>query len=72
MMTQMIAIGEESGQLQLMLEKSAEFYEEEVDVMVKGLTSLIEPLMIMVVGMTIGFIIIVTYLPMFHLYDLIG
>lgn len=71
MLTQMVEIGEESGQLQLMLEKSAEFYEGEVDTMVKGLTSLVEPLMIMIVGLTIGFIIIVTYLPMFHLYDLI-
>lgn len=71
MLTQMIEVGEESGQLQLMLEKAAIFYEEEVDLQIKGLTTLIEPLMIVVVGMAIGFVVIVTYLPMFKLYDLI-
>jgi type IV pilus assembly protein PilC len=71
MLTQMIEVGEESGQLQLMLEKAAEFYEGEVEEQIKGLTSLIEPLMVIIVGMAIGFIVIVTYLPMFHLYDLI-
>jgi type IV pilus assembly protein PilC len=72
MLTQMIAVGEESGELQVMLEKAAAFFEEEVDLKIKGLTTLIEPLMIVIVGLAIGFVVIVTYLPMFKLYDLIG
>lgn len=67
--TRMIKIGEESGQLQLMLLKVAEFYEEEVDLQVKGLTSLLEPLMIIVLGAIIGVVIIACYMPMFEIYN---
>jgi type IV pilus assembly protein PilC len=68
----MVSVGEESGQLQLMLDKIADFYDAEVDAKVKALTSLIEPLMICIVGIMVGFIVISMYLPIFSLYDKIG
>ncbi len=69
MVSHMVAVGEDSGQLETMLEKVADFYETEVDAKVKALTSLIEPLMIMFVGAGVGFIVISMYLPIFSLYD---
>jgi type IV pilus assembly protein PilC len=69
MVTHMVAVGEETGQLELMLGKIADFYEAEVDAKIKALTSLIEPLMIMFVGGVVGFIVISMYLPIFELYD---
>ncbi len=69
MVSHMVAVGEDSGQLQNMLEKIADFYEAEVDAKVKALTSLIEPVMIMFVGGIVGFIVISMYLPIFSLYD---
>src|SRR5215211_1037192 len=69
MVTHMVAVGEETGQLELMLGKIADFYEAEVDAKIKALTSLIEPLMIMFVGGVVGFIVISMYLPIFQLYD---
>jgi len=69
MVSHMVAVGEDSGQLETMLEKVADFYETEVDAKVKALTSLIEPLMIMFVGAGVGFIVIAMYLPIFSLYD---
>jgi type IV pilus assembly protein PilC len=69
MVSHMVAVGEESGQLEQMLEKIADFYDAEVDAKVKALTSLIEPLMIVVVGVVVGFIVISMYLPIFSLYD---
>jgi type IV pilus assembly protein PilC len=67
MVVQMCAIGEESGSLDHMLGKAAEFYEEEVDEMVKGLSSLMEPVIIVVLGTLIGGIVISMYLPIFKL-----
>ena len=61
--------GEDSGQLETMLSKIADFYEAEVDAKVKALTSLIEPVMIVVVGSVVGFVVISMYLPIFKLYD---
>ena len=69
MVSHMVAVGEDSGQLETMLEKIADFYETEVDAKVKALTSLIEPVMIMFVGGGVGFIVISMYLPIFSLYD---
>jgi type IV pilus assembly protein PilC len=69
MISHMVAVGEDSGQLETMLEKVADFYETEVDAKVKALTSLIEPLMICLVGGGVGFIVISMYLPIFSLYD---
>jgi type IV pilus assembly protein PilC len=69
MVGHMVSVGEESGQLEHMLSKVADFYETEVDTKVKALTSLIEPAMIVVVGGMVGFIVIAMYLPLFSLYD---
>ncbi|MGC1850898.1 MAG: type II secretion system F family protein [Solirubrobacterales bacterium] len=72
MVGHMVAVGEETGQLETMLSKVADFYETEVDAKIKALTSLIEPLMIVFVGGMVGFIVISMYLPIFSLYDKIG
>jgi type IV pilus assembly protein PilC len=69
MVGHMVAVGEETGQLEHMLAKIADFYEAEVDAKVKALTALIEPLMIVFVGGMVGFIVIAMYLPMFSLYE---
>ncbi len=69
MVGHMVAVGEETGQLEHMLTKIADFYEDEVDAKVKALTSLIEPIMIVFVGGVVGFIVIAMYLPIFTLYD---
>src|ERR671914_813058 len=69
MVTQMIGVGEETGALETMMAKVAEFYEEQVAAAVKALTSILEPIMIVVVGAIVGFIVIAMYLPMFKVYD---
>src|SRR6476659_8331367 len=69
MVGHMVAVGEETGQLEHMLSKIADFYETEVDAKVKALTALIEPLMIVFVGGAVGFIVISMYLPIFSLYE---
>ena len=71
MVSQMVKIGEETGELDAMLGKIADFYEEEVDASIAALTSIIEPIMIILVGAVIGTIIISMYLPMFKLLTLI-
>jgi type IV pilus assembly protein PilC len=71
MVTRMISVGEETGDIDGMLTKIAEFYESEVDAAVKSLTSIIEPLMIVVVGGIVGGIIIAMYLPMFQIFELV-
>ena len=67
MVIQMCAIGEESGSLDQMLGKAAEFYEDEVDEAVKGLSSLMEPFIIVILGTLIGGIVVAMYLPIFKL-----
>jgi type IV pilus assembly protein PilC len=67
MVVQMASIGEESGSLDHMLGKAAEFYEEEVDDMVKGLSSLMEPMIIVILGTIIGGIVVAMYLPIFKI-----
>ena len=67
MVVQMVAIGEESGSLDTMLAKVADFYEEEVDNLVDGLSSLIEPLIMAILGVLIGGLVIAMYLPIFKL-----
>jgi type IV pilus assembly protein PilC len=69
MVSQMVSVGEDTGQLEGMLEKIADFYDAEVDAKVKALTSLIEPVMIILVGGIVGFIVISMYLPIFQLYN---
>ena len=67
MVLQMSAIGEESGSLDHMLGKAADFYEAEVDDMVAGLSSLLEPLIIVILGTLVGGIVVSMYLPIFKL-----
>ena len=69
MVAQMVAVGEETGALDTMLSKIADFYEDQVDAAVKSLTSILEPIMIVVVGGIVGFIVISMYLPLFKVYD---
>ena len=69
MIGHMVAVGEETGQLETMMDKIADFYEAEVDAKVKALTSLLEPVMIVFVGGIVGFIVISMYLPMFSIYE---
>jgi type IV pilus assembly protein PilC len=71
MVSQMVRIGEESGELEKMLGKIADFYEDEVDAAVAALTSIIEPLMMIGVGMMVGTILIAMYMPMFKMLTLI-
>ena len=69
MVGHMVAVGEETGQLEHMMTKIADFYEDEVDAKVKALTSLLEPIMIVFVGGVVGGIVIAMYLPIITLYD---
>ncbi|MFN8105758.1 MAG: type II secretion system F family protein [Acidimicrobiia bacterium] len=71
MVVQMLAVGEETGALDTMLEKIADFYEDEVATAVESLTSLIEPLLIVVMGIAVGGMLISLYLPMFNIINLI-
>jgi type IV pilus assembly protein PilC len=71
MVLQMCAIGEESGSIDHMLGKAADFYEEEVDVMVAGISSLMEPIIIVVLGVVIGGIVVAMYLPIFKLGEVV-
>ena len=69
MVTHMVGVGEETGALDAMLDKVAEFYEDQVEASVKALTSIMEPVMIMVIGGMVGFIVISMYLPLFEVYN---
>jgi type IV pilus assembly protein PilC len=69
MVVQMVAVGEETGALDSMLSKIADFYEDEVEAAVKALTSILEPIMIILVGGIVGFVVIAMYLPLFKVYD---
>lgn len=69
MVANMVAVGEETGQLEDMLTKIADFYEAEVDAKVKALTSLIEPVLILFIGGVVGFIVISMYLPVLSIYE---
>ncbi len=72
MVTHMVGVGEETGALDAMLDRVAEFYEEQVEASVKALTSILEPIMIVVIGSIVGFIVISMYLPLFEVYNHIG
>ncbi|HST34965.1 MAG TPA: type II secretion system F family protein [Solirubrobacteraceae bacterium] len=69
MVTHMVGVGEETGALDTMLDKVAEFYEDQVEASVKALTSILEPIMIIVIGGIVGFIVISMYLPLFTVYN---
>jgi type IV pilus assembly protein PilC len=72
MVIQMVAIGEESGALDGMLDKAASYYEDMVDNAVDGLTSLMEPIIMSILGVVIGGLIIAMYLPIFSMGDAIS
>lgn len=72
MVTQMVAIGEESGSLDSMLSKVADFFEEEVDTAVEGLSSLMEPVIMVVLGVLIGGMVVALYLPIFKMGSVVG
>jgi type IV pilus assembly protein PilC len=69
MVGHMVGVGEETGELDTMLTKIAEFYEDQVAAAVKALTSILEPVMIVIVGGMVGFIVISMYMPLFKVYD---
>jgi type IV pilus assembly protein PilC len=69
---QMISIGEETGELDSMMMKVADFYEDEVEQAVKALTSIIEPLMMVMIAGMVGTILLSMYLPMFAIFDALG
>jgi type IV pilus assembly protein PilC len=71
MVSHMVGVGEETGALDQMLAKIADFYEDQVDAAVKSLTSILEPVMIIMVGGIVGFIVISMYLPLFKVYNAI-
>lgn len=72
MVTQMISVGESAGAMDSMLNKISEFYDEEVNVAVSGLTSMIEPILMVFLGGSVGFIVVAMYLPIFRLMQLVG
>jgi type IV pilus assembly protein PilC len=72
MVSQMVAVGESTGELDWMLAKVADFYEERVATAVKALTSVIEPVMIVVIGGMVGFVVIAMYLPLIKVYNNVG
>jgi len=69
MVTHMVGVGEETGALDSMLDKVAEFYEDRVEASVKALTSILEPVMIVLIGGIVGFIVVSMYLPLFTVYN---
>jgi type IV pilus assembly protein PilC len=69
MVTHMVGVGEETGALDAMLDRIAEFFEEQVEAAVKALTSILEPIMIIIIGGMVGFIVISMYLPLFDVYN---
>jgi type IV pilus assembly protein PilC len=69
LVTNMVRVGEETGELDTTLAKVADFYEEQVEIAVKSLTSILEPIMICVIGTLVGFMILAMYLPMFDVYN---
>lgn len=71
MVVQMLAVGEETGALDRMLHKLADFYDDEVATMLKALTSIIEPIMMIMVGVIVGVVVISMYLPMFKIFELV-
>ena len=72
MFTSMFRIGEETGELSEMVDKLADFYEDEVSTSVKSLTSILEPLMIVFVAIVVAFILVAMYLPMFNMMSTVG
>jgi type IV pilus assembly protein PilC len=72
MVVQMIAVGESTGAMDVMLTKIADFYDDEVEAAVEGLTSMMEPLMMMILGGIVGTILVAMYLPIFTIAGAVG
>ena len=72
MMLRMVAAGESTGKIDTMLEKIADFWDEEIEALLSALTSLIEPLLIVVLGVIVGGIVIAMFLPIFKLSDIVS
>ena len=72
MVVQMIGVGEQTGALDQMLNKIADFYDEEVDVAVDALTSMMEPIMLVGLGGMVGYFMVAMYLPMFKMANVVG
>jgi len=72
MVVQMIAVGESTGAMDVMLTKIADFYDDEVEAAVEGLTSMMEPLMMVVLGGIVGTILVAMYLPIFTIAGAVG
>ena len=72
MVNQMVAVGEEAGSLDYLLQAVADYYDQEVEMVIESLLSMIEPLTIVVLGAVLGSIIVAIYLPLFHLGDVVG
>jgi type IV pilus assembly protein PilC len=72
MVVQMISVGEQTGALDAMLGKIADFYDEEVDTAVANLTALLEPMLMVFLGVVIGGVVIAMYLPIFKLVTVVG
>jgi type IV pilus assembly protein PilC len=71
MVVQMLAVGEETGAVDDMLERVADFYDQEIEATVDALTSLLEPLLIVVMGATVGGMVVALYMPMFNIINLV-
>jgi type IV pilus assembly protein PilC len=72
MVTQMVAVGEETGKLDEMLVRMSDFYDQEVDTAVESIMSMIEPLIMSFLGVVIGYLVIAIFLPMFSMGGMVG
>ncbi len=72
MVVQMIEVGEQTGALDSMMNKIADFYDQEVDTAVEGLTSLLEPMLMVFLGVVVGFVVVAMYMPIFKIGDVVG
>ncbi len=72
MVVQMIEVGEQTGALDEMMNKIADFYDQEVDTAVDGLTSMLEPMLMVFLGVVVGFVVVAMYMPIFKMGDVVG
>ena len=72
MLVQIVSVGEQTGKIDEMLGRVAQFYRREVEAMLKGFTSAIEPLLIVVLGMLIGGVVVCMFLPIFKMHELVS
>ena len=71
MLSHMLSAGEQTGKMEEMLGKLSEFYQEEVDTMLEGLTSMLEPLLMVIIGVMIGSIVLAMFLPIFKMSEVV-